>query len=83
MTEPDLPEERVRRGRPVGDDRLPDDPVWRKVIVAAHAAAVADGQDGYLDPVTGLFVMTAGYLRRQRRCCDTGCRHCPYRAATP
>jgi mycothiol synthase len=44
---------------------------------AAHAAAEAAGEPGYLDPETGLFVLTAAYLRR-RDCCEHGCRHCPY-----
>lgn len=59
-------------------DRLPDDLVWRKVVLAAHDAAVAAGEDGYIDPVSGLFVMTAVYLRDKGPCCDSGCRHCPY-----
>ncbi len=31
-----------------------------------------------LDPDTGLFVLTAGFLARSGTCCDRGCRHCPY-----
>lgn len=45
----------------------------------AHDAAVAAGQQGYLDPDTGLFVMTAHYLRDKGPCCNSGCRHCPWR----
>jgi hypothetical protein len=47
-------------------------------VVAAHDAAVAAGTDGYLDPRTGLFVMTAAYLAARGTCCDSDCRHCPY-----
>jgi len=54
------------------DIELPDD------VVAAHEAAIAAGADGYLDPRTGLFVMTAAYLQARGSCCDSGCRHCPY-----
>lgn len=61
-------------------DRLPADPHLRAAIVAAHAAAVAAGEAGYLDPATGLFVLTAAYLADRGYCCDQGCRHCPYRA---
>ncbi len=43
-----------------------------------HAQADALGQDGYLDPDTGYFVLTAGFLRRRGHCCGKGCRHCPY-----
>lgn len=44
----------------------------------AHDAAVARGEDGYLDPDTGLFVMTAMFLASREYCCGSGCRHCPY-----
>ena len=46
--------------------------------MAAHREAVQAGQPGYFDPGTGLFVMTAAYLRQRGWCCDCGCRHCPY-----
>lgn len=58
--------------------RLALDHPARTAILAAHAAALASGVDGYVDPVSGLYVFTAGYLARRRRCCSTGCRHCPY-----
>lgn len=51
-------------------------------IVAAHDRADAKGQDGYIDPLTGYFVMTAGNLRRRGSCCGNGCRHCPYTKET-
>ena len=47
---------------------------WRE----AHDAAVAAGEAGYLDPDTGLFVLTATYLADRGTCCGNGCRHCPY-----
>lgn len=46
--------------------------------LAAHAAAVGAGDAGYLDPASGLFVLTAAYLADRGWCCDNGCRHCPY-----
>ncbi len=46
----------------------------------AHADAVARGDPGYIDPVSGLFVMTAQYLIDRGYCCEQGCRHCPYEA---
>ncbi|MGC6491987.1 MAG: DUF5522 domain-containing protein [Myxococcota bacterium] len=49
--------------------------------VSAHARAVRLQQPGYLDPETGLFVLTSAYLRRQGRCCGQGCRHCPWPAS--
>jgi hypothetical protein len=59
-------------------DRLPADAPRRAEILAAHRAAVASGEPGYFDPVTGLFVMTAATLADRGSCCDQGCRHCPY-----
>jgi hypothetical protein len=47
-------------------------------VVRAHDEAVARGDDGYFDPDTGLFVMTATYLTERGYCCGSGCRHCPY-----
>jgi hypothetical protein len=47
-------------------------------IGAVHAAAIAAGDAGYLDPGTGLFVFTAAYLAERGTCCGSGCRHCPY-----
>jgi|GEM_PF-1690561 len=55
------------------------EPVWQQ----AHERANADGLDGYFDPATGLFVMTAGYLERRGTCCASHCRHCPYRSDAP
>jgi hypothetical protein len=58
--------------------RLALDHPLRAEILAAHAEALADGKPGYLDPGTGLFVLTAGFLADRGTCCGRGCRHCPY-----
>jgi hypothetical protein len=50
----------------------------RDRILAAHAEALAGDEPGYLDPASGLFVLTAAYLTERGTCCETGCRHCPY-----
>jgi hypothetical protein len=47
-------------------------------IVAAHARAMEAGEPFYLDPITGLYVMTAAHHWERGSCCDSGCRHCPY-----
>jgi Family of unknown function (DUF5522) len=47
-------------------------------IRRAHDEAVKAGEAGYLDPATGLFVLTAAYLAERGSCCEKGCRHCPY-----
>jgi hypothetical protein len=46
--------------------------------MAGHDAAVAAGEAGYLDPDSGLFVLTAAFLAQRGTCCGRGCRHCPY-----
>lgn len=63
-------------------ERLPATHPRRAEILAAHRAALDSGQAGYLDPDSGLFVLTAGYLAGRGTCCGRGCRHCPY-LATP
>ncbi|MEU8283528.1 DUF5522 domain-containing protein [Micromonospora sp. NPDC048905] len=50
----------------------------RARILATHAAALSAGEAGYLDPTSGLFVLSAGFLARRGTCCGRGCRHCPY-----
>jgi hypothetical protein len=52
----------------------------RADILAAHRAALDAGDAGYVDPVSGLFVLTAAFLARRGECCGRGCRHCPYLA---
>jgi hypothetical protein len=59
-------------------DRLRGDDPNHDEILAAHAVALEQGQAGYLDPVTGLFVLSAAYLSGRGYCCEQGCRHCPY-----
>jgi hypothetical protein len=51
---------------------------YREEIMAAHAEAVHAGSAGYLDPETGLFVLTSRFLSDRGTCCRRGCRHCPY-----
>lgn len=59
-------------------DRFPPSRPGYDVVLAAHQAALEAEQDSYLDPSSGLTVFTAEYLARRGRCCDKGCRHCPY-----
>lgn len=59
-------------------DRLdPDHPAYARII-AAHERALDGGEAGYVDPHSGFFVFTAGYLWDRGFCCENGCRHCPY-----
>jgi hypothetical protein len=50
----------------------------REAVLAALAAALSAGDAGYLDPTSGLFVLTARFLADRGSCCGRGCRHCPY-----
>ena len=43
-----------------------------------HDDACRNDVPGYMDPGSGLFVMTSAYLRRRGFCCGNACRHCPY-----
>jgi uncharacterized protein DUF5522 len=58
--------------------RLASDDPFRERVLVAHGRALAQGDAGYADPATGLFVLTAAYLAARGSCCDQGCRHCPY-----
>jgi hypothetical protein len=58
--------------------RLPLEHPDRERILAAHADALRRGDPGYLDPATGLYVMTAAVHAERGWCCERGCRHCPY-----
>jgi Family of unknown function (DUF5522) len=58
--------------------RLPFDQPRRAEILAAHEVAMSDGEAGYLDPDSGLFVLTAQFHADRGDCCGRGCRHCPY-----
>ena len=58
--------------------RLRPDHPRREAVLAAHDDALEAGEPGYLDPESGLFVLTAAYLRDRGYCCERGCRHCPY-----
>lgn len=59
-------------------DRLSADHPHRDEILRRHAEAMAAGEAGYLDPETGLFVLTAQQHARRGSCCRNGCRHCPF-----
>jgi Family of unknown function (DUF5522) len=46
----------------------------RARIFDAHAAAMAAGEAAYLDPATGLLVLTAETLAARGDCCENGSR---------
>lgn len=59
-------------------DRLPTDRRAAEAVIVVHRAALEAGLSGYVDPSTGLFVLTASSLAARGVCCEKGCRHCPY-----
>jgi hypothetical protein len=59
-------------------DRLPLDAAGREAVLVAHTRALEDNSAGYVDPHSGLFVLTAAFLAAREHCCERGCRHCPY-----
>ncbi|TDB74723.1 DUF5522 domain-containing protein [Micromonospora sp. KC721] len=74
-------ERRPLADRPLAEphpSRLSPEHPDRERILAAHTAALDAGEAGYLDPGSGLFVLSAGFLARRGTCCGRGCRHCPY-----
>ena len=58
--------------------RLPLRTPRREELLHAHERAMMAGQSMYVDPVTGLSVLTAKFLADRGWCCGRGCRHCPY-----
>ena len=58
--------------------RLPPATPRYDEILRRHRNALDAGEAGYLDPTSGLFVLTASFLADRGTCCDKGCRHCPY-----
>jgi hypothetical protein len=62
------------------EERLSSEHPAYQEILAAHAAALRRGSTSYVDPPSGLMVLTAAYLMARGNCCHSGCRHCPYLA---
>ena len=75
VTNPEPIPEEVLRPHP---RRLPPDTPNYGEIMALHDAAVRRGDNRYIDPVSGLWVMTAVHLWERGYCCYSGCRHCPW-----
>ncbi|MGB3735182.1 MAG: DUF5522 domain-containing protein [Ilumatobacter sp.] len=48
-------------------------------IMERHRSAVETNLPTYADPVSGFSVFTAVFLAKRGYCCDSGCRHCPFR----
>ena len=70
-----LPPVRLVPRRDRFDPRRGDEYV---AAIDAHHRALLDGEAGYIDPTSGLFVQTARALWNRGACCEQGCRHCPF-----
>ncbi len=68
--------------KPRSDRFSPDAPGF-VAAMERHQLAVEADSPGYLDPTSGLFVMTAAHLSDRGYCCDRGCRHCPFERKAP
>ena len=60
------------------ESRLSPDSPGYEMIIEAHSDAMARNIDGYIDPISSLFVITAATLKARGYCCTNNCRHCPY-----
>lgn len=49
------------------------------LIFTLHAQAVAAGKETYIDPGTGYEVFTEVLHKKRGYCCQSGCRHCPWK----
>lgn len=49
------------------------------VFLETHEKACQEKLDGYIDPQSGLYVLTSYYLKSRGYCCKNNCRHCPYK----
>ena len=49
-------------------------------IEKLHQSTCDRKENGYIDPKTGFYVLSAHYLSNRGHCCGAGCRHCPYPA---
>ena len=47
-------------------------------IERLHQEACDNEEDTYIDPTTGLSVLTSHFLKQRGFCCHGDCRHCPY-----
>lgn len=45
-----------------------------------HREACDKGENSYIDPKTGFAVFTELNHLKRGYCCDSGCRHCPYKS---
>jgi hypothetical protein len=76
MSRPPAPRRSLSLPHP---ERLGENHPAREEILNRHELAMALGQSGYKDPITGNFVFTAKELSNFEHCCAMECRHCPFK----
>ena len=48
-------------------------------VKLVHEAAMRRDLDTYIDPLSGYIVFTEKALLAVGACCESNCRHCPYK----
>ncbi|MFM6927869.1 MAG: DUF5522 domain-containing protein [Bdellovibrio sp.] len=56
-----------------------DQKLLAETIEKLHHEACEKGDMTYLDPVTGYVVLTRLSHLQRGSCCQSGCRHCPWK----
>ncbi len=56
-----------------------EDREYEALINRLHEEACKAGKTAYRDPKTGYVVFTRLHHLGRGHCCESGCRHCPYR----
>jgi len=54
---------------------MESDEIW---VENRHREAIEQGEPGYIDKHSSLYVLTGQTLLEQGECCGKGCRHCPW-----
>jgi len=71
-------DEETRRRGEKGDTRARPDFASPRLPVPASPSPLKEGEDFYREGA--VIVFTARYHLKRGYCCESGCRHCPYRA---
>ncbi len=61
-----------------GAGKISDSDSFKLAILEAHQKACENQEYTYIDPETGLQVLTEFYLKQRGYCCTNKCRHCAY-----
>ena len=70
--------EKARAERDAGAVRLGTGAAENRPAASPAGSSRGAEEDFYVDPVSGYRVFTEAYHLKRGRCCDSGCRHCPF-----